>query len=266
MKIMQPYVQNYTLDYQNINVSNSNICEYYEFKEKENTKIINAVPDGCVDLMYAISKNGVKCYLGGTVLKLKYWPFEENSTYFGVRFLPGQEILPKNVSIEDIVNTDIELPVDCYGVNLEDELYKAKDMRERATLMHQIFLKQSCLHTNSKRSIELYIRKRIYETKGTVSIKTISKETGYSQCYVRRIFHELHGISPKIFEKIIRFQNVLERMSLNRDLSIYELAQESGYYDQSHMLKEFKQYMGMTPELYKKCLQQKKAKEKGDII
>ena len=112
-------------------------------------------------------------------------------------------------------------------------------------------------HTSSysKEDIEAYIRNRIYETKGNVSIKEISQDTGYSECYVRRSFHEIHGISPKTFEKIVRFQNTLEEMALHKDMAFYDMAQESGYYDQSHMVKEFKNFTGLTPENYLKYME-----------
>ena len=109
--------------------------------------------------------------------------------------------------------------------------------------------------SDSKEDIEAYIRNRIYETKGNVSIKEISQDTGYSECYVRRSFHEMHGISPKTFEKIVRFQNTLEEMALHKDMAFYDMAQESGYYDQSHMVKEFKNFTGLTPENYLKYME-----------
>ena len=257
MNPMQPYVQKNTEGYESIIARDPRIFQYYEFQERQNAKKVNAVPDGCVDLLYAIGESDVKCYLGGTVLKLKYWPFEENRTYFGVRFYPGQSILPKDVSIEDIINEDIELSIDCYGSNVDEQLYQAGNLKERAAVISQMLQnrREDSEQLNSKAEIESYIRRRIYETNGMVSIKQISEETGYSECYVRRTFHEMHGISPKIFEKIVRFQNALEEMNIHRDMALYDLAQESGYYDQSHMVKEFKNFMGLTPELYRKYME-----------
>ena len=257
MNLLQPYVQKNAKKYESIRGNGSHIFEYYMFEEKPAAQPINAVPDGCVDLLYAIGENDVQCFIGGTVLKMKYWPFEKNRMYFGVRFLPGQCILPKDICIEDIINTDIEIPTDAYGFKIDEELFKAKNMRERAAIVHKSleYANQKEMTVDTKENIEIYIRNRIYATKGNVSIKEISQETGYSECYVRRIFHEMHGISPKTFEKIVRFQNTLEEMELHRNEAFLAMAQESGYYDQSHMVKEFKSFMGLTPEKYREYIE-----------
>lgn len=254
MNLLQPYVQKNAKEYQSMRGSGEHIFEYYAFEEEPTAQPINAVPDGCVDLLYAIGKDDVRCFLGGTVLKMKYWPFEKNRTYFGIRFLPGQCILPKGISIGDIINTDLEIPSDAYGAKIDEALLQAKSMRERASIIHKTLAEAGQKHTptDAKGNIEAYIRNRIYETKGNVSIKEIAQDTGYSECYVRRTFHEMHGISPKTFEKIVRFQNTLEEMALHKDEAFYDMAQESGYYDQSHMVKEFKNFTGLTPEKYMK--------------
>ena len=62
---------------------------------------------------------------------MKYWPFEKNRMYFGIRFNPGQCILPKDISIEDIINTDIEIPSDAYGAEIDESLSQAKSIKER---------------------------------------------------------------------------------------------------------------------------------------
>ena len=176
MNLRQPYVQKNATGYHSIPSHDKNIFSYYIFQEEPTTLPIHAVPDGCVDLTYAIGANGVRCFLGGTVLRMKYWPFEASCRYFGVRFRPGQCILPDGICIDDIVNTDIELPTDCYGTDIAEQLCEAKTLKEQAAQIHTVLSKvsRSAACQDSKASIEHYIRKRIYETNGQVSIREIS--------------------------------------------------------------------------------------------
>lgn len=250
MNLRQPYVQKNATGYHSIRSNDKNIFSYYIFQEEPSTLPIHAVPDGCVDLTYAISSNSVRCFLGGTVLRIKYWPFEKGCRYFGVRFRPGRCVLPKDVEIADIINTDIELPVTCYGADISERLHEAQTLKEQATQIHTLLSANSSACTSSKSNIEHYIRQRIYETNGQISIREIAQETGYSECYVRRAFREIHGISPKAFEQIVRFQNALDEMAHHKELGVFELAQKSGYFDQSHMVKEFHKFAGITPEKY----------------
>ena len=65
------------------------------------------------------------------------------------------------------------------------------------------------------------------------------------------------GISPKEFERFIRFQTFLNAIHGAADqVNNEELALNCGYYDQSHMLKDFRAFAGTTPEKYKKLLKE----------
>lgn len=143
MNLRQPYVQKNATGYHSIPSHDKNIFSYYIFQEEPTTLPIHAVPDGCVDLTYAIGASGVRCFLGGTVLRMKYWPFEASCRYFGVRFRPGQCILPDGICIDDIVNTDIELPTDCYGTDIAEQLCEAKTLKEQAAQIHTVLSKVS---------------------------------------------------------------------------------------------------------------------------
>ena len=54
---------------------------------------------------------------------------------------------------------------------------------------------------------------------------------------------------------------MLDRMDKESFRGIGDIALESGYYDQSHMIKDFKNYTGMTPEHYQKLLNESKAQK-----
>ena len=157
MNLLQPYVQKNAKEYQSMRGSGEHIFEYYAFEEEPTAQPINAVPDGCVDLLYAIGKDDVRCFLGGTVLKMKYWPFEKNRTYFGIRFLPGQCILPKGFSIGDIINTDLELPSDADAAKSADVLSQGRG--------HQSFTKRlQRQDKNIHRRMQKAILRHISET------------------------------------------------------------------------------------------------------
>lgn len=68
---------------------------------------------------------------------------------------------------------------------------------------------------------------------------------GYKQ--FGRVFTEYVGARPKEFMRIIRFQRTLYLMQTQTDMNLTQLAFESGYYDQPHMIREFKTFSGYTP-------------------
>ena len=99
------------------------------------------------------------------------------------------------------------------------------------------------------------MREQIYLSQGNISMTQLAEETGYSECYIRRIFKQIHGISPKNFERFVRFQNMLRTMNAAKGtIRLDELAQKCGYYDESHMMKDFKNFAGMTPQNYDRMI------------
>lgn len=253
---MQPYLALDTDDYQVKKEMKEGISHFYEFSRKVSEKEMKAVPDGSVDLLFGIGEYDVKTYIGGTVLAAKGWAFEENRAYFGVRFQPGACILPKELSIKDLVNNDLEIDGNLFGEHLTEKLAESCNISERVNIFTTEYEK---IYERQRKDgiyrLENYVRQRIYETDGTVLVQNLTEETGYSACYIRRIFQQIHGISPKNFEKFIRFQNTLHRISKNPGtFRLDVLAQECGYYDEAHMIKDFKNFAGMTPQSYEKMI------------
>lgn len=262
---VQPYLRLDAEEYQEILNKRMGISSFYEFQVKDQMHgNFKAVPDGSTDLVFGIGEKDVKVFIGGTVLRAKDWGFDDGRYYFGARFLPGRSILPKNLSIQEVVNADLEIDQNEYGEGLIEQIAEAEDVGQRA----QILMKYLSEQPNGKKRdgvhvLEEYMRQRIYATKGNITIQMLSRETGYSECYIRRIFKQIHGISPKEFERFIRFQAFLNEITAApEEADSEETALNCGYYDQSHMLKDFRVFAGTTLEKYKKIIRDKSRKEK----
>jgi AraC-like DNA-binding protein len=67
---------------------------------------------------------------------------------------------------------------------------------------------------------------------------------------VTRIFNNRVGVSAKTFMKIIRFQNALKMINAKKTGKLVDIALEAGYYDQSHFIRDFYNFTGITPSEY----------------
>lgn len=252
----QPYMTLEMDGYSQINRTNYGISHFYEFTIHDEKKhCIKAVPDASIDLLFNIGENKVSTYISGTVFGVKKWELGTQDDCFGVRFQPGQGILPKDITMEMIVNDDIEIDGDIFGKNLTEKIALAKTMSERIDIFKKAY-EDMVLGRNSlsdKEKINEYLVNRISRTKGMITMRQLEDETNYSACYLRRIFKSFHGISPKQFAQYIRFQNLL--MQADKEGVRYEqVALDCGYYDEPHMMKEFKKYSGVTLEQYRKMI------------
>lgn len=82
------------------------------------------------------------------------------------------------------------------------------------------------------------------------SMDDIKEFTCFSERSLERHFKKRMGMSPKTYLRICRFNAVKARLDQKADCSWQELAFNSGYYDQSHFIKEFKHFSGRTPGEY----------------
>lgn len=67
---------------------------------------------------------------------------------------------------------------------------------------------------------------------------------------LRRRFRELIGQSPKTVQRLLRFQRIVEQLDTLRSVNWSALAIAEGLYDQAHLIREFREFAGLTPTEY----------------
>jgi AraC-like DNA-binding protein len=79
------------------------------------------------------------------------------------------------------------------------------------------------------------------------NVTAVAGELGISERHLRRVFREEIGVSPKVFAKLTRFQRALQSARQDRRANWGSIAQSAGYYDQAHLIAEFRSLTGVTP-------------------
>lgn len=82
---------------------------------------------------------------------------------------------------------------------------------------------------------------------GNVNVQTLAETFFISRKTLERKFLQQVGITPKQYLRMIRFRNTYTQLSLGNFREMMDLVVENGYFDQMHMIKEFKQFLGTTP-------------------
>ena len=91
--------------------------------------------------------------------------------------------------------------------------------------------------------------RQILENNGLVSIKQLTDLTGTGERQLERRFKKDVGLSPKFYSRIIRFAHIFDLIQ-QKDKQWLDLVFESGFYDQSHFIKNFKEFTGEEPSKY----------------
>ena len=81
------------------------------------------------------------------------------------------------------------------------------------------------------------------------SVTSVAGNLGVSARHLRRVFRETLGVSPKTFAKLTRFQRALRAARQDGHASWANIAADSGYYDQAHLIAEFRTLTCVTPQV-----------------
>jgi AraC-like DNA-binding protein len=88
---------------------------------------------------------------------------------------------------------------------------------------------------------------RILQTKGNFKIQEMAGIMDMTRRGLELKFIKMLGATPKFFTEIIRFHNFVQSALQQNEKDLTTLALDTGYYDQSHLIRECRKFTGMTP-------------------
>ncbi|HEY0677432.1 MAG TPA: AraC family transcriptional regulator [Chitinophagaceae bacterium] len=171
----------------------------------------------------------------------------------GVRFFPhaANYLLKEEVGQFNNTVTDLSDVLGGKVKTLHSRLLETNDLLRRIELIEAFLLRRLSSDTKLNVRIEkigcilLNINKNYTES----SISTVASQHGITPRYLHKLVYQYTGLSPKALNKINRFQLSLRLISQNEE-SLTSIAYECGYFDQSHFIRDFKSFTGMTPSEY----------------
>ena len=201
-------------------------------------------PDGCSDIIF---EQPARDYGGlaivGTMTRAQAFNIPGEHLTFGVRFRPGMAARILRIPGTVAVNQSIPLA----------DAWKAASVRE---LLEQLAASRSPHDAIARFEGSLAdpvpldpIEKSIAwlaECGGQVSIETLADAASLGPRQFRRICLERTGLSPKHLARVLRFRQAAKYAGeQRRDWA--DVALECGYYDQAHLINEFKELAGVSP-------------------
>lgn len=206
------------------------------FQDHEDAVII---PNGRVDLIFSKTDDGLlQIALLGLETKPKYVDSKVNN-FFSVSFNPLAIEYLFSYSIAGLLDTGMLLPSDFWGIGINDLNDFDGFCKTITTIINSHLLKKI-----DERKRKLF--QMIFGSNGEISITELSQIVIWNQRQINRYFNQQFGLSLKSYCKILRFQASLPHIKHG------ELYPQLNFSDQSHFIKEIKQFAGVSPkELYK---------------
>jgi AraC-like DNA-binding protein len=129
---------------------------------------------------------------------------------------------------------------------LEEKVAGATNDEDRVRIVQDILL-QKLLKLKRDDSHVAFCLWQVNNAQGLLSVRELSEKANISSRQLGRRFNDSVGLSPKEFTRISRFIHSLKQLKKFPSQSLTSLAYNSGYYDQSHFIRDFKDYAGVTP-------------------
>lgn len=92
-----------------------------------------------------------------------------------------------------------------------------------------------------------YATRQILASKGKTSLKYLHYQLNLTERTFERRFEQYVGISPRLFSNIAQFQAALYMLDNGQFSKLSDIAYANGYADQSHFIRWFKKFTGVTP-------------------
>lgn len=127
---------------------------------------------------------------------------------------------------------------------IEDDLARLVTAQERIAYVETYLL--SILSPQYEDTTVRWACDQLVASRGTCRIADLAKGTGLSKRSLERRFVNHIGATPKKLSRVIRLRHAI--FQKERLPGWAEVAQAAGYYDQSHMIHEFLELYGLTPE------------------
>lgn len=146
-----------------------------------------------------------------------------------------------------------------FGDEIEDlssAVLSTADEEERIEIANSFF--RNRLSTPDE-SIELADRlvTRILNEPEIGTVDDLVESTGIGKRSLQRIFNEYVGVSPKWVIRRYRLHELIEKLNSGDKLDWTQLALELGYFDQAHLINDFKLFIGHSPSRYQKMVSAK---------
>jgi AraC-like DNA-binding protein len=89
----------------------------------------------------------------------------------------------------------------------------------------------------------------VLRQRGQIKVEAMARAGGVSRQHLTREFHDRLGITPKQYCRLARFQSLLAYAGRREAVDWAQAAAATSYTDQSHMIAEFRQFGGITPQV-----------------
>lgn len=173
----------------------------------------------------------------------------------GAVLRPGAALALFGVSAAELADGHVDLSDLCGSDEVEHlcERLAARgdDGYRRAVLL--TFLHARLRRARNRRGLDPQILQalgRVQQAPADTDMAALADACGRSQRRFIAGFRDVAGLAPKRYARVLRFQRLLAALTATPRPDWARLALDAGYFDQSHLIREFREFAGVSPREY----------------
>jgi AraC-like DNA-binding protein len=196
-------------------------------------------PDGCLDLIYAPA-NGAQAV--GAMTTERRFDLPARSPTLGIRFRPGMAGTFLGVAASELTDRTLALhDVWTRGArDLESRIGNARSLDAAVEILSGALRTPAGEPHGVQRAIAA-----IASAHGDIDLAWVARQAGLSARQFRRRCLEESGLTPKHLCRVLRFRRACALAISPADWA--GIAAAAGYFDQSHLIRDFREFSGGTP-------------------
>lgn len=199
------------------------------------------LPDGCIDVIYS---PGQGLRVVGTMSARQDFVLQPGVELTGIRFHPGSAARLLGCPVAELTNRadTLESIWGCRASGLAFELGSAPTKLERLRALSSAFRDASLAKNPLEKALDV-----LRNAAGVVSLDYLADQAGLSVRQFRRRVVELTGLGPKHLARVLRFRRAAAMAEGSGHADWARIAAECGYFDQAHLIRDFREFGGCTP-------------------
>jgi AraC-like DNA-binding protein len=158
---------------------------------------------------------------------------------YGLLGFPLHELAYRQVPLEDVLLEPF----------LAERLHDAGGWEERFRVLDRVLARRLSGARQATPGV-VWAWRRLVDSHGGVRIGALARELGWSRKRLVARFREEVGVPPKTAARVIRFERARTLAEQAERPDWARIALEAGYYDQPHLINEFRAFSGRTPETF----------------
>ena len=212
------------------------------------------LPDGCIDILFETAGAGAaEISVVGMMTRPRLVTCHEATSFTAVRFRPGAAAAFFREPLHRLTDVQVELRDLWRGSgSLLGRLHETPAAADRLGLLAGA-LERRLGEAPRRGHVGCGFAVRTLEVEPETRVGDLCARLGMSRQALARSFRDHVGVSPKTLGRVLRLQravSLLARSAAGERVRWADLALDAGYYDQSHLVAEFKELVGLTPSAY----------------